>query len=168
MKSRVQILVGAFCLLVGCMVYVTGSQGASTYLSREIFTVKISLIDLPYFLGPLRGPLPEFLHPFAFSLIGMGLFARTRRSRFWICSSFLLMNLIFEFGQKFKGISVALVPDLLKRVPVLENTENFFAFGTFSIADLVAIFFGSVMAFIFTEVLLPKKGNNNEISEVVV
>jgi len=78
------------------------------------------------------------------------------------------MNLIFEFGQKFNDVSVALVPELLKRVPVLENTKNFFVFGTFSIADLVAIFLGSVMAFIFAEIFLPKKGNNNEISEVVV
>jgi len=40
-----------------------------------------------------------------------------------------------------------IIPEWFAGIPFLENTENYFLYGTFDFIDLAAITFGAVMAY---------------------
>ena len=83
-RSNRPFLLGLLCLVFGLVLY---GQETGTYLGQKLRVAESWATNPNSWLGPLRGPLPEFIHPLAFSLIGMHFFARTRKHRFWICSS---------------------------------------------------------------------------------
>jgi hypothetical protein len=172
MYRTIQVLAGAFLLTLGGLFYLAPDLSAYTWLGQKCGSIEISFLNLPQLLGPLRGPFPEFIHPLAFSLIGMGLFSRTRRSRVWICLTFASMNVLFELGQLFDGPALNFIPTWFDNIPVIENTKNFVLNGTFSIIDLLAVLIGTAFAFLFADVLLTARrkneGRKNEVSSVVV
>ena len=165
-------MAGTLLLALGGLFYLAGDLSEYTYLRQKSGPLEISFLNLPQLLGPLRGAFPEFIHPLAFSLIGMGLFARARRSRMWICLTFALMNVLFELGQLFDGPALYVIPAWFDNIPVIENTRNFVLRGTFSVIDLFAILIGTAAAFLFAEVLLntsrKNEGRKNEASSIVV
>ena len=116
----------------------------------------------PDLLGRVTGSFPSFMHPFSFSLIGMGLISQTRRSRILVCSIFLVLNLFFEMGQRYKEIAVELVPDWVGTLPVLMNMKQYFLKGTFAISDVVAVCLGSATALMVAEIMSKQgKGGGN-------
>ncbi|MBU2549215.1 MAG: hypothetical protein KKB20_12420 [Proteobacteria bacterium] len=152
---------GLVALAFGTALYLSSGAG-ETYL-RSVTPAWIGLsFDLAGLLGPLRGPLPAFIHPFAFSLIGMGLFARTRRSRIAICAAFAIMNLCFELGQGYAEIACRMIPDWFQSVFILENAKPFFIQGRFSFSDLAAVTIGSAAALMFAEKIKQERGYDNE------
>lgn len=149
-------------LIIGALFYFVGRAEGSSYLQRKLAQIDGFFHHSPNLCGHLGGAFPEFVHPFAFSLMAIGLVSRTRRSRFWICLIFLCMNVVFEIGQKYGSYMGEYIPNWFNRLFVIENTENYFIHGTFAIADLVAIFLGSTFAFLVAELTLRKEERTNE------
>lgn len=79
--------------------------------------------------------LPSFVHVFAFSLFTW--LVLDRKHPYWSTGFWTGLNLIFEFGQGMPAKWAASFPEILK---------IYFINGTFSIADIAAIFFAAVIA----------------------
>ena len=59
-------------------------------------------------------------------------------------------------GQKFNKLPLKIIPDWFEGIPFLENTKNYFQKGTFDMVDLVAIAFGTAVAY-FVMILTTSK-----------
>lgn len=81
-----------------------------------------------------------------------------------ICLFWFSVNMLFEVGQNLSREVSHYIPQWFEQVPLLNNTKNFFLFGTFDIFDITAIVLGSVAAFVVSE-LTSEKGTNNEDME---
>lgn len=143
-----QILIGAGGLLVGTLVYLVDRSSDQTYF---VFNsgIEISLYNiLPNLFGPIGNSLPAFIHVFSFILITAGLISCQKRSYRIICLSWFLVDCAFELGQKYKSLSLKLIPDWFERILFLENTRNYFLRGTFDFIDLAVTAFGTVIAYL--------------------
>ena len=153
-------ILGFSALLLGLMFYLSVPAGHSLYIQGLFSFMEPPLLDLPRLLGPFRGAFPEFIHPFAFSLIGIGLAAHTRRGRILICMVFGGINLLFELAQYFRGAVLGLRQNTFEGVPILENSWNYCQKGTFSQFDLIAIVLGAVSAFMVSEYIQSRSRRN--------
>ena len=149
-------------LVIGTMFYFVGRTEGSSYLQRKLAQADKFFHHVPNLLGRLGGSFPEFVHPFAFSLMAIGLLSRTRRSRLWICFIFLCMNVLFEIGQGCGSFIGEYIPHWCNRTFLIENVDNYFSEGTFALTDLIAILLGSTLGFLVAELTLPKQGRTNE------
>jgi len=149
-----QLLIGAFSLTVGLVVYLVDRPADGAYFLYRTSTA-FSLDDaLPGLLfGRLGGNLPTFIHVFSFSLLTAGLLGCERRGCQIVILSWLLVDCAFELGQKFVRIS----PNMFDGVPVLENTGNFFVNGTFDPLDLAAAMAGAVAAYLLVLATLKRR-----------
>ncbi|MBN1227285.1 MAG: hypothetical protein JXA79_09855 [Deltaproteobacteria bacterium] len=155
--NKKTVLIGLISLIIGILFYVFFRPGLSTYFQREFMKIDILAHHFPTILGRVGGSFPEFIHPFAFSLISMGLISKGTKSRLLICTVFFSMNLFFEFGQKYSDFVVRFIPNSFNSLFIIENTKNYFVTGTFSVFDLAAIFLGSIMAFVIAEKISTKE-----------
>jgi hypothetical protein len=162
MANKKQFFIGFTTLIIGTLFYFVGRAEGSSYLQRKLAQIDRLFQHLPNLFGPLGGSFPEFVHPFAFSLIAMGLISRTKKSRLLICVIFFCMNMLFEIGQKYGSHIGEYIPNWFNEMFLIENTKNYFVSGTFAIADLVAIFLGSTLAFFVAELTLRKEERTNE------
>ena len=145
--NRVQILTGILCLFLGGMVYLVARPPDQIYfLSRG--GMPISLYHcLPNILGPAGQSLPSLIHVFSFILITAGIMGCEKRGGMICCVSWLILDSAFELGQRFHAWPQRIIPDWFSGVPLLENTRNYFACGTFDSFDLAAIVIGTLIAF---------------------
>jgi hypothetical protein len=142
-------LMGWAALIPGVLFYFLFRPQGVAYVSERL---RLDLILRPYSLAaPLWGSFPDFIHPLAFSMIGMGVLSLSRRWRLLVCSSILLLNLFFEIGQKYKNMALGIVPKWLDGIPVLENVNSYFLRGTFDLQDVLAMCLGSSIAFVVSE-----------------
>lgn len=146
--NKKQIMVGLISLLVGVTVYlIDRSPGHTYFISRTGSTISLHHV-LPPLFGYFAGSLPAFVHVFAFALLTSGILACKRKGCLIACIVWLSVDGAFELGQKFGGWSSSLVPSWFEGIPLLENTVNYFALGTFDFMDLAAIVVGSVAAYL--------------------
>jgi hypothetical protein len=162
MANRRQFFIGFIILTIGTMFYFVGRTEGSSYLQRKLAQADRVFPHVPNLLGGLGGSVPEFVHPFAFSLMAIGLVSRTRRSRRWICLIFLFMNALFEIGQGCGSLIAEYIPQWCNGVFLIENIDNYFSEGTFAGADLIAALLGSTLAFSVAEFTLEKQEGTNE------
>ena len=54
---------------------------------------------------------------------------------------------MFELGQKFNSLTPKIIPSWFSSIPFLENTRNYFLYGTFDFNDLTAITIGTLIAY---------------------
>ena len=145
--NRKQILIGLIALFVGLMVYLGDRHPEQTYFIYKID----STISLHHVLPPLFGPLgkilPAFVHVFSFALLTAGILACNKRGCVVACIVWLSVDVAFELGQKFGVWTSNLVPSWFEGISLLENTGNYFTFGTFDFMDLTAIVVGSLAAY---------------------
>ena len=85
--------------------------------------------------GVVLDALPSFVHVFAFSLLTW--LALDRQYPYWSTGFWAGVNLLFEFGQAMPHKWAASFPHILK---------IYFMNGTFSIADITAIFLAAAIA----------------------
>ncbi|MBW1750627.1 MAG: hypothetical protein JRJ37_08030 [Deltaproteobacteria bacterium] len=143
-----QIIIVSVMLLVGTLVYLIDRLPEHTYFVFKS-AVNISLFKtLPNLFGVIGNTLPSFVHVFAFILITAGMIACRKRGYLIICLSWLTLDVIFEFGQKFNAFFPSLVPAWFSRFPFLENTTNYFSRGTFDQADIASAMIGSALAYL--------------------
>jgi len=143
-----QILIGVTVLLVGTLVYLVDRPLDQTYFVYSS-PFNISLFKTPPNLfGFIGNSLPSFIHVFSFILITAGFLSYHKRGCIIICASWFLVDCAFELGQKFNSLLLKIIPDLFAGIPFLENTENYFLYGTFDYFDLTAITMGTVIAYL--------------------
>ena len=65
------------------------------------------------------------------------------------CISWLIFDVIMELGQKYNEIAIKFIPDFFNRIPFLENSKNYFVYGTFDSNDIIAMFIGAIVGYIF-------------------
>jgi len=153
LENKKQFLIGLISLIMGIIFYFTFRPDMSSYLQSKFVKIDTLFGNYSNLLGQLGDSLPEFIHPFAFSLLSMGAIANTRKARILICMIFFLINLLFELSQKYAALITIYIPNWFNKLFILENTKNYFIKGTFSILDLIVIFLGSIMAFITSEII---------------
>jgi glycopeptide antibiotics resistance protein len=56
-------------------------------------------------------------------------------------------------------LSSTMVPDWFSGIPFLENSKNYFSSGTFDVNDLVAIVFGTIIAYFVLSITI-KRGES--------
>jgi hypothetical protein len=160
--NRTELSIGFLGLSIGVLFYFVGRPKGATYFQSKLPHVDRMFPYIPDLLGRVTGSFPSFMHPFSFSLIGMGLISQTRRSRILVCSIFLILNLFFEMGQRYKEIVADVTPDWVGTLPVLMNMKQYFLKGTFAISDVVAACLGSATALMVTEIMSKQsKGGGN-------
>lgn len=144
----IQISIGLISLFIGGIVYIIARSPNQTYFISKYLSNIYLFNSVPSALRIIGNNLPEFIHPFSFILITAGVMAfKNKRSYVFICLGWFLLNSIFEFGQKFSQMSLKLIPDWFEGIPFLENSRNYFLYGTFDILDLIAILLGSIAAY---------------------
>ena len=142
------ILLGIIGLSVGTLVYLLDREPEHIYFIYK-HGIDLSLYNvLPNLFGPFGNSLPTFVHVFSFILITAGLIARSKRDYLVICLSWFVVDVLFEFGQKFKTWSVMMIPDWFSGIPYLENSKNYFLYGSFDLNDIGSIILGAVLAYI--------------------
>ena len=142
-----QIFIGIAVLLLGIMVYLVDRPPDQTYFVYSS-PVNISLNNvIPNLFGLIGNSLPTFIHIFSFFLITAGLICYHKRGYLIICISWFLVDCAFEFGQKYNSLALKIIPDWFAGIPFLENTENYFLYGTFDFIDMAAITIGTVIAY---------------------
>ena len=147
MINRLQVLIGLAGLLVGSLIYLVDRPPEKTYFVYSS-SINISLYNtIPNIFGVIGNSLPDFLHVFSFILITAGLTYCQKRGFLIICLSWFLVDCAFELGQKFNDLALIIIPDWFTGIPFLENTENYFLRGTFDYIDLIAIAFGTAIAY---------------------
>ncbi|MBN1849759.1 MAG: hypothetical protein JW932_14375 [Deltaproteobacteria bacterium] len=143
---QIQIAIGLMALFMGLFIYILYRPPGSSYLGSRIHQLmgvipfKISVHEM------IGGCLPDFLHPFAFTLICMALFPNsTQRQRGAICLFWFLTDLLFEIGQFFG--------DQIGRLMSFSDIfSNYFMGGTYDVLDIIAIGLGAGSAFLIGEI----------------
>ena len=152
-----QILIGLSVLLLGTLIYLTDRPPDQTYFVYKSF-VNISLHNtLPNLFGFIGNSLPSFIHAFSFILITAGLLHCQKRGCLIICACWFLTDVIFELGQKLKALSSTMVPDWFSGILFLENSKNYFLSGTFDFNDLIAIAFGTILAYFVLSITIKRR-----------
>jgi hypothetical protein len=141
-----QIGIGLIGLLIGSLVYIVDRPPDQTYFVYRL-PFDISLHErLPAIFGPIGSVLPDFLHVFAFSLLTAGILGAAKKGQILICLGWFGIDTLFEIGQLFPSLG-DYVPEWFAQVPFLENTADYFRYGTFDTRDLVAIGLGTICAY---------------------
>ncbi len=151
-----QILLGILFLLIGTLVYLIDRPPEYTYFLNHYNAIKTLHNTIPAFFGPLGNYLPDFMHPLSFILITAGIINCGKKGYRIICLFWLVVDCIFELGQRYSSLFTKAVPEWFEGIPFLEAFEVYFKKGTFDPYDLVAIFSGTITAY-FILILTQKK-----------
>ena len=138
------VFAAAIALAIGLTIYLVDRQ-ADVYFLPDTLAATISL---PPLFGTLSLHLPSALHVYAFILLTVVCLPRGRRYLFAACSSWLVLEWLFEFGQhpQLQHYFTAWIPSWFERLPVLESSRAFFINGRFDALDLVAAVVGAAAA----------------------
>jgi hypothetical protein len=156
-KYVVLFFIGIGGLVTGLMVYVIARPLGSAYIHYYIIPVIAYFQFMPNIFGRLSQWAPDFLHVFSFSLISISLFSRSRVSRLFYCIFWSSANIILEIGQLYGEQLAGYIPAWFYKIPVLENTKDFFITGRFDIIDILAFTLGGIFAFLVSEIILAEK-----------
>jgi hypothetical protein len=142
-----QVFIGLLVLIIGSLVYLVDRPPGQTYFVYES-RFDISLYNtLPNLFGTIGNILPDFSHVFAFILITAGILSAGKTGCMTMTIFWFLMDILFEFGQKFAPVAADLIPVWFEPIPFLKNTSGYFKNGTFDWLDMAAILAGSVCAY---------------------
>lgn len=137
---------GVLILLLGVFVYVLDRRGA--VLPVWFATTVSPIADSELVFGTSGMWLPSFAHAFSFSVLTAAVWRSLGRAAYGACLMWWLIDVAFEATQHPRLSST--VADAMKALPgqtwVAHRVANHFVAGTFDIADVVAITFGSVAA----------------------
>jgi hypothetical protein len=140
-----QLAAALSALVLGLLVYLFSRSAESIYLFTAFSVFPTQQYDL---FGVIGYWLPSFLHTYAFILltvisIGNGPRIIITCSLFWVA-----IGCLFELGQH-PTVSTLLVkyfPEWFSGIPLLENSANYFQYGTFDPLDLLATLTGALAA----------------------
>lgn len=155
--NKKQVIIGLIVLLMGTVFYYVDRPPDNVYFVKH-FGNNLSRFDMwPAIFGRLGGNLPAFFHVFSFSLISAGILTCRIRGAIFICLSWMLVDILFELGQKYHSIVNRFVPEWFSGILFLENTRAYFGQGSFDINDIFATWFGAIIAFLVIVLTMNKK-----------
>jgi hypothetical protein len=162
--NKLQILIGAVCLLVGALVYLIDRPPELTYFVYR-YGIFLSLHNvISGMFGPIGNSLPDFIHTFSFILLTAGILSCGKKAGILISVSWLLIDSAFELGQLYSSTALKLIPVWFSRIQFLEATKGYFRKGTFDFNDITAVFLGAVTA-CFVVFITMKQGKHHEQKE---
>ena len=144
-----QITIGIFSLSCGLLFYIFNRNPNDVCLLSVFFDDTYKgfrhVISIPTFI---EYSLPTFFHSFSFILITSSLFPFNKRIYLFVCSIWLSIEVLFEFGQKLvlKSLNNSLT-DIFVWIPFSEEISGYFTRGTFDYIDLVSIFIATIIAY---------------------
>jgi len=145
--NKKQIIIGMIVLLIGTVFYFVDRPPDDVYLVKH-FGNNFSRFDQwPVIFGCLGANLPAFVHVFSFSLISAGILACRIWGAAFICLGWMLIDILFELGQKYHAVVNRFVPEWFDGILFLENTRSYFRQGRFDINDIFATCIGAIVAF---------------------
>jgi len=144
--------------MIGALVYFIDRPPDQTYFVNR-YSEDLSMHDrIPNLFGIVGHSLPDFLHVFSFILLTAGISSCGKRGYRLICLSWLLIDSVFELGQKYLKQPMKNLPDWFDGIPILEAVKSYFIRGTFDYIDLISIVLGTVAAYIVLIKITNKKG----------
>jgi hypothetical protein len=147
LANRLQFMIGILCLLLGSLVYVIDRSPDQVYFTKFL-GINSRIIEVsPNVLGLFGKSLPAFFHPLSLILITASFFIYSRKKYIIICAGWLLVDLLFEAGQKYKDFAISLIPDFFNQIPFLEGTKNYFKYGSFDSMDVFAYGLGALAGY---------------------
>jgi len=155
-----QILIGVVGLLIGTLVYLVDRSPDQTYFVYNT-SFNISLFEaLPNLFGRIGNSLPSFIHVFSFILLTAGIISCRKKGFLIVCLCWFSIDCVFELGQKFSSLILKIIPNWFSSIPFLENTRNYFSYGTFDFNDLAAITIGTLLAYFVLLSTTKKEGGD--------
>jgi hypothetical protein len=141
-----KIIIGSISLFLGLFIYLFNRSPDTIYLIDKHFDTFSSIGFFPPFKNHLFYSLPSFFHVFSLSLITAGLLPSNRKALIFSCSSWLLINCIFEFLQSKKEFILSIIPKWFNEFQYLDSISIYFKFGTYDLIDILFIILGSFCA----------------------
>lgn len=150
-------------LSVGAIFYVLARPAGQTYFVGKT-GLDLSFYDsLPVLFILLGSSLPTFVHVFSFILLTASFIYGSRKSYFYICLFWLLVDSIFELGQRFGRVVSEAIPSWFAGIPFLENCTSYFLRGSFDPMDIGSILLGTLSAYLVL-LITTKEGENEDRS----
>lgn len=150
--TSIRFGLGLTALFIGSLEYFLSRPANSSHIGRIFNNIFGELPLKGDIFGVFSGVIPDFVHPFSFALLTMGLFPLAdKKTRAIICILWLCVDLFFEIGQGF-GLQIS--EFLLKFLPQSRFSNiiaNYFTAGTYDHFDILAIFLGIIAAYIIGE-----------------
>jgi hypothetical protein len=142
----VQIVMALSALILGVLLY-----AATRSSERVLFLQYLPELNIrfPIHAGAIVYSLPSFLHIYAFVLLTAAVGAMSARQLRSICLFWLLLELLFEFGQ-MHAISVVIAdywPAWFDHSLWLEAIPGYFVRGTFDPLDVLCLILGVFAAY---------------------
>ena len=157
--SLIRADLGCSALLLGTTEYIFNRPLESSYLGIIIknFAGNIPLhIDI---FGIFSGVVPDFAHAFSFPLFTLILFpGAVRKMRVVICMFWLVIDVLFEFGQLFGQQVSGVIAVILPPNPGTNILKDYFVTGKYDPMDILAIGLGVGSAFLIGEFTVTKGG----------
>ena len=148
MSRQREFLAIAICALcMGVLLYAFGRQHDHVYFLSAWTPANYPTARA---LGILGNSLPTFIHVYAFILLTIAVAAPAMNKIIPICLAWFALDSLFEVAQLDSSARwiTQHIPAWFSGVPFLENTANYFMFGTFDVLDLLSIAAGTIAAYI--------------------
>jgi len=140
------LLMGMFFLSLGFLFYGMERPIFSDLLGSSPDEAFTPTQDFFFFVW-VRHHFPTFIHTFAFCLLSAAFFPSGKKGTFFVCLSWVVINVTFEFMQGKHAIITGLIPDGWATYPFLSNVEHFFTLGVFDSRDMLAAVLGGLCAY---------------------
>ena len=144
-RNLLATAIGALC--AGVLYYAFSRQSEHVYfLSHWLPPFSLSAD----FIVPFGDYLPTFIHVYAFILLTVVVAAPCGPRILYVCFGWFILDSLLEVAQKDPIAHwIALhTPHWFSGIPFLENTANYFLFGTFDVLDLLSIAAGTTAAYL--------------------
>ena len=145
--NKYQVIAGLIILTCGCIIYIIDRPPWQTVWVSNTITL---YTEKQKVFGSIGDYLPSFFHVISFSLMVAGIIADKLRQYLYIIGFWLTINLIFEILQL----------DAFQSITKLNWLRTYSFNGVFDFKDLIAIFLGGFIAFVFLTVTR-RKGIRN-------
>ena len=156
--NKLRLLIGGTALFAGGFIYLINRPPDSAYFIYRYGPILSLHRLLPEISIPFGNSLPEFIHAFSFILITASVISNRERGELVIAFSWCIIDCVFELAQRYKVVSLSLIPDWFEKFPVLGNCRSYILHGTFDLRDMIAIFLGSLTAYLILLTTMRKNG----------
>ena len=155
-STLIRFGVGFTALFIGSLEYFLSRPAESSHIGRIVNEIFGELPLKANIFGVFSGVIPDFVHPFSFSLLTMALFPLAeKKTRAAICIFWLIVDLFFEIGQGFGRNIAGFLLNIFPQSSFSKILANYFTAGTFDHFDILAIFLGIITAYIIGELTSP-------------
>jgi hypothetical protein len=153
-RGMLAIAIGALCM--GGLLYALDRQHGHVYF---LYAWTPANYPTTRVFGSLGNYLPTFIHVYAFILLTVAVAAPAINKIIPICLAWFTLDSLFEIAQIDSSARwiAQHTPGWFSGIPILENTADYFLFGTFDVLDLLSISVGTIAAYITIHILLGKK-----------